>query len=90
MVRFEGRDHEISIDLRAKEREVKVEAGMVVSVDDKRVHNVLRLQWMFRGMEKVEVEGDAGAQMQVSWDLHDWLFVFEGDREKIFLHNFLQ
>ncbi|WOK96286.1 hypothetical protein Cni_G04993 [Canna indica] len=77
MVRFGGRDREISIDLGAKEKEA--EAGMLVSVDGERVLDVRRLQWMFRGTEKVEVERDAGARMQVSWDLHDWLFPFEGD-----------
>ncbi|XP_009401452.2 uncharacterized protein LOC103985474 [Musa acuminata AAA Group] len=70
MVRFGGRAREISIDLGAKGRER--EAGMAVAVDGESVLHVRRLRWKFRGSEKVETE--CGARMQVSWDLHDWLF----------------
>ncbi|URE31061.1 hypothetical protein MUK42_05292 [Musa troglodytarum] len=70
VARFGGRNREISIELGPKDREP--EAGMAVAVDGETVVHVQRLRWKFRGTEKVEVE--SGARMQVSWDLHDWLF----------------
>lgn len=70
MARFGGKEREISIDLGTKERERDV--GMLLGVDGKRVLQVRRLRWKFRGSERVEVEG--GARIQVSWDLHNWLF----------------
>ncbi|KAG1326614.1 hypothetical protein COCNU_01G005480 [Cocos nucifera] len=70
MARFGGEEREISIDLGTKERERDV--GMLLGVDGKRVLQVRRLRWKFRGSERVEVEG--GAWIQVSWDLHNWLF----------------
>ncbi|CAL9181111.1 unnamed protein product [Musa hybrid cultivar] len=75
MARFGGRNREISIELGPKDREP--EAGMAVAVDGEKVVHVQRLRWKFRGTEKVEVE--SGARMQVSWDLHDWLFQSTAD-----------
>lgn len=68
--RFGGKEREISIDLGAKEKERDV--GMLLWVDGQRILQVRRLRWKFRGSERVEVEG--GAWIQVSWDLHNWLF----------------
>lgn len=65
-----GREREISIDLGAKEG--GRDAGMSVAVDGEQVFHVRCLQWKFRGSEKLEIE--AGAGMQVSWDLHAGLF----------------
>ncbi|XP_074578744.1 uncharacterized protein LOC141835213 [Curcuma longa] len=70
VARCGGREREISIDLGAKEG--GRDAGMSVAVDGEQVLQVRCLQWKFRGSERLEIEG--GAQMQVSWDLHDWLF----------------
>ncbi|KAG6500751.1 uncharacterized protein LOC121995131 [Zingiber officinale] len=70
VARCGGRDREISIDLGPKEG--GEEAGMSVAVDGKRVFHVRCLRWKFRGSERLEIAG--GVRMQLSWDLHDWLF----------------
>ncbi|XP_074557816.1 uncharacterized protein LOC141813735 [Curcuma longa] len=70
VARCGGREREISIDLGPKEG--GEEAGMSVAVDGKRVCHVRCLRWKFRGSERLEIAG--GARMQLSWDLHDWLF----------------
>ncbi|KQJ90244.1 uncharacterized protein LOC100838527 [Brachypodium distachyon] len=78
-----GKQREISLDLVArghgKDREMdkekekdKAEVGMSVSVDGERVLHIRRLRWKFRGSEKVDLGG--GDRVQVSWDLHHWLF----------------
>ncbi|KAG6501035.1 uncharacterized protein LOC121994328 [Zingiber officinale] len=67
--RFGGQDHEISIDLDAKEK--GREAAMSVDIDGERILLVRRLRWKFRGSEKVE---HGGSKIQVSWDLHNWFF----------------
>ncbi|KAG6466101.1 uncharacterized protein LOC122037461 [Zingiber officinale] len=64
------REREISIDLGAKEG--GRDSRMSVAVDGEQVFHVRCLQWKFRGNERLEIEG--GTWMQVSWDLHDWLF----------------
>ncbi|XP_072980607.1 uncharacterized protein [Typha angustifolia] len=69
---FAGTEREISIDLAAREKDRGGEVGMWVGVDGKHVLHVRRLRWKFRGSEKVELEG--GGRIQVSWDLHNWLF----------------
>lgn len=65
-----GREREISIDLGANEG--GRDAGMSVAVDGEQIFHVRCLQWKFRGSERLEIEG--GSRMQLSWDLHDWLF----------------
>ncbi|XP_074592328.1 uncharacterized protein LOC141848109 [Curcuma longa] len=67
--RFGGQDHEISIDLEAKEK--GREAAMSVEIDGERILLVRRLRWKFRGSEKVAL---GGSKIQVSWDLHSWFF----------------
>lgn len=70
VARCGGRDREISIDLGPQQG--GEEAGMSVAVDGQQVFHVRCLRWKFRGSERLEIEG--GAPMQLSWDLHDWLF----------------
>lgn len=67
--RLGGRDREIFIDIGAKEK--GKEFAMSVEVDGKRVVNVRRLRWKFRGSERVELDG---GRIQFSWDLHNWFF----------------
>ncbi|KAL6846153.1 hypothetical protein ACP4OV_023601 [Aristida adscensionis] len=74
-----GKEREISVDLvsrgqgQGKERERdRAEVGMSVSVDGERVLHVRRLRWKFRGSDKVDL--GCGDRVQVSWDLHNWLF----------------
>ncbi|EAZ09106.1 hypothetical protein OsI_31371 [Oryza sativa Indica Group] len=78
-----GKEREISVDLvsrghgkdrdkdKDKERD-KADVGMSVTVDGERVLHIRRLRWKFRGTEKVDLGGGDG--VQVSWDLHHWLF----------------
>ena len=79
------REREISVDLvargrgrdraaaagREKEKD-RADVGMSVCVDGERVLHVRRLRWKFRGSERVDLGGGDG--VQVSWDLHNWLF----------------
>ncbi|XP_074589672.1 uncharacterized protein LOC141845514 [Curcuma longa] len=67
--RFGGQDHQIAIDLEAKEK--GREAAMSVEIDGERILLVRRLRWKFRGSEKVEL---GESKIQVSWDLHKWFF----------------
>ncbi|CAL4998981.1 unnamed protein product [Urochloa decumbens] len=86
-VTVQGKEREISVDLvargrgrdkgaaagRDKEKEKeRPDVGMSVSVDGERVLHVRRLRWKFRGSERVDLGGGDG--VQVSWDLHNWLF----------------
>ncbi|PUZ51643.1 hypothetical protein GQ55_6G204600 [Panicum hallii var. hallii] len=78
-VTIQGKEREISVDLvargrgRDKEKEKeRADVGMSVSVDGELVLHVRRLRWKFRGSERVDLGGGDG--VQVSWDLHNWLF----------------
>ncbi|XVE53558.1 hypothetical protein DITRI_Ditri03aG0012600 [Diplodiscus trichospermus] len=64
--RFGGKSREISIDCRVNE-----DAKLCISVDNKRVLQIKRLKWKFRGNERIEVDG---VSIQVSWDVYNWLF----------------
>lgn len=71
-VRVWGREMDISIRLVGKERG---ELGFYVGIDSKRILQVKRLKWKFRGTEKVTIEGgNFGDKLQISWDLHNWIF----------------
>ncbi|KAE8682558.1 deSI-like protein [Hibiscus syriacus] len=65
--RFGGKSREISIDFKADE-----DGKLCFTVDNKRVLQVKRLKWKFRGNERIEVDG---VSIQVSWDVCNWLFV---------------
>jgi len=85
-VTVQGKEREISVDLVARGRgrdngaasrdkdkdKERPDVGMSVSVDGERVLHVRRLRWKFRGSERVDLGGGDG--VQVSWDLHNWLF----------------
>lgn len=64
--RIGGKSREISIDCRINE-----DAKLCFSIDKIRVLEIKRLKWKFRGNEKIEVDG---IPIQVSWDVHNWLF----------------
>ncbi|KAI6681298.1 hypothetical protein NL676_035179 [Syzygium grande] len=78
--RFGGKDREISIDCTTN-----ADARLCFEVDGKRVLQVKRLKWKFRGCERVEVDG---VPIQVSWDVYNWLF--EGFRygHAVFMFRF--
>ncbi|KAL4297968.1 hypothetical protein GQ457_12G019960 [Hibiscus cannabinus] len=65
-VRFGGKAREISIDCQVND-----DAKLCFSVDSKRVLQIKRLKWKFRGNERIEVDG---VSIQVSWDVYNWLF----------------
>jgi hypothetical protein len=79
-VNVRGKEREISVDLVSRCRgkdgvsrdSDRADVGMSVSLDGERVLHVRRLRWKFRGTERVDLGG--GDQVQVSWDLHRWLF----------------
>lgn len=68
-VRFGGKDRLITIDLNGE---------MSLEVDGKQILQIRRLRWKFRGSEMVRLEG--GDRIQISWDLHKWLFQTCGDQ----------
>ncbi|KAF0904546.1 hypothetical protein E2562_035441 [Oryza meyeriana var. granulata] len=81
-VNVRGKEREILVDLvsrghgkdRDKDKEWdKADVSMSISVDGKRVLHIRRLPWKFRGTEKVDLGGGDG--VQVSSDLHHWLFL---------------
>ncbi|KAK8602599.1 hypothetical protein V6N13_057770 [Hibiscus sabdariffa] len=65
-VRFGGKAREISIDCQVND-----DAKLCFSVDSKRVLQIKRLKWKFRGIERIEVDG---VSIQVLWDVYNWLF----------------
>ncbi|XP_078157943.1 uncharacterized protein LOC144553590 [Carex rostrata] len=65
VARFGGMEREISIQLSP-------EKSMVVEINGDQVLRIRRLRWKFRGCERVQTED--GFSIQISWDLHDWLF----------------
>lgn len=71
-VRVWGKEMEISISLVGRERG---ELGLWVGIDGKRILQVKRLKWKFRGSERITMEGGShGDKVQLSWDLHNWIF----------------
>ncbi|KAJ3695546.1 hypothetical protein LUZ60_000923 [Juncus effusus] len=67
VARFGGTEREILIRLSP-------EKGMAVEIDGDQMLRIRRLRWKFRGCEKVQTED--GNSIQISWDLHDWIFGF--------------
>lgn len=61
-----GRIREISIDCG-----VKTDSNLSFNVDGKRVLQIKRLKWKFRGNERIDIGDDS---VQVSWDVYNWLF----------------
>ncbi|KAL5783042.1 hypothetical protein ACOSP7_008071 [Xanthoceras sorbifolium] len=64
--RFGGKTREISVDCS-----VDSDARLSFSVDNKRVLQIKKLKWKFRGNERVEVDG---VPIQFSWDVYNWMF----------------
>ncbi|KAK5825251.1 uncharacterized protein LOC108485445 [Gossypium arboreum] len=80
--RFGGKLRDISIDCRVNEH-----AQLCLSVDNKRVLQIKRLKWKFRGNERIEVDG---VWIGVSWDVYSWLFDKDGNngRPAVFIFKF--
>ncbi|CAN1281935.1 hypothetical protein LINPERPRIM_LOCUS17882 [Linum perenne] len=66
--RFGGRSRHISIDCS--------EGRLNFAVDNKKVLQIKRLKWKFRGNERIEVDG---VPIQISWDVYNWLFDVDGN-----------
>lgn len=75
-----GQSRDISIDCRVGD-----DAKLCFSVDQKKVLEVKRLKWKFRGNERVEVDG---IYIQVSWDVHNWLFEHDNHGHALFMFRF--
>ncbi|KAJ3677289.1 hypothetical protein LUZ60_003013 [Juncus effusus] len=92
-VRVWGKEREISINLVGRERG---ELGLWIGMDGKRVLQVKRLKWKFRGSEKVQIDENNGDKVQISWDLHNWIFPIrepgnglnESDSDAVFVFKF--
>ncbi|XP_020589298.1 uncharacterized protein LOC110030746 [Phalaenopsis equestris] len=67
--RVSGREREITIEIGGMDKD---SSGMCVCLDGMKVLHVKRLRWKFRGRERVEIDGIG--RIQISWDLHSWLF----------------
>lgn len=63
------------------------ELGLSFSVDGKRVLQIKRLKWKFRGNERIEV---AGVPMDVYWDVYNWVFELEKENRgnAVFMFRF--
>ncbi|MQM14973.1 hypothetical protein Taro_047909 [Colocasia esculenta] len=68
-----GRDHEILIRCKGGEGGVggSRDAELSVSIDRKKVVQVRRLRWNFRGNQTIFVDG---LPVDMMWDVHDWWF----------------
>ncbi|CAI0444197.1 unnamed protein product [Linum tenue] len=80
--RFDGRNRQISIDCNCGS-----DARLSFAVEGKRVLQIKRLKWKFRGIERVEVDG---VPIEISWDVYNWLFedVGSGGGHAVFMFRF--
>ncbi|RDY00909.1 hypothetical protein CR513_15843, partial [Mucuna pruriens] len=80
------RVYQTKASLGGKVREIEIDCDgygygnenlrLAFGVDGEKVLEVTRLKWKFRGSERVEIEG---VHVQISWDVHDWLFEKDKD-----------
>ncbi|XP_027333413.1 uncharacterized protein LOC113848207 [Abrus precatorius] len=78
--KFRGKDREIEIDCDGYGDNNNNNMRLLFGVDEEKVLEVQRLKWKFRGSERVEIDG---GHVQISWDVHDWLF----EKENIYNNN---
>lgn len=81
--KFGGQIREIEIDCGLFDDE----SGLSFSVDGKRVLQIKRLKWKFRGNEKIEV---GGVSVDVYWDVYNWVFDLEKENRgnAVFMFRF--
>ena len=77
---FGGKTREISIDCNVGD-----DPRLSFSVDRKKVLQIKRLKWKFRGNEKIEADG---VPIQVSWDVYNWLFDDVTEGHAVFMFRF--
>ncbi|KAK7311218.1 hypothetical protein RJT34_09212 [Clitoria ternatea] len=71
---FGGKVRDVEIDFDGYDNgngNSESDLRLLFGIDGKKVLEVKRLRWKFRGSERVEVDG---THVQISWDVHDWLF----------------
>ncbi|KAG6698174.1 hypothetical protein I3842_08G007400 [Carya illinoinensis] len=79
--RFGGRMRDIKIDCGYDD-----DTRLCFSVDNKKVLQIKRLKWKFRGNERIEVDG---VPVHISWDVHNWLFEKDNeDGRAVFMFRF--
>ncbi|XP_062020263.1 uncharacterized protein LOC133736686 [Rosa rugosa] len=74
-------------------RDIQIDCGhnddfsrLTFRVDNKRVLQIKRLKWKFRGNERIEVDG---VPMHISWDVYNWLFENDSnDGHAVFMFRF--
>lgn len=90
---FGNRDYTTKAQFGGKTRDITVEyttgssgdRRLYFSIDKKRVLQVKRLKWKFRGNERIEFDG---AAIQVYWDVYNWLFDDSDDAHAVFVFRF--
>ena len=72
---------------KIREIEIEGELGLSFSVDGKCVLQIKRLNWKFRGNERIEV---AGVPVEVYWDVYNWVFDLEKENRgnAVFMFRF--
>lgn len=75
-----------------KTREIQIDCGynddtrLCFFVDNKKVLQIKRIKWKFRGNERIEVDG---VPVQISWDVYNWLFEKDNDDGRaVFMFRF--
>jgi hypothetical protein len=75
-----------------KTREIQIDCGynddtrLCFFIDNKKVLQIKRIKWKFRGNEKIEVDG---VPVQISWDVYNWLFEKDNDDVRaVFMFRF--
>ncbi|CAI0469496.1 unnamed protein product [Linum tenue] len=66
-----GEMHDVMINFGTGGDQSSAAAGMSVLIDGRRVFEVRRLRWNFRGNQTIFLDGIV---VDVMWDLHDWSF----------------
>ncbi|KAJ7294327.1 hypothetical protein O6H91_10G109600 [Diphasiastrum complanatum] len=74
-----GRMHELMIEFQTAS---DGEPRLCIRVDRKIAVQVKRLMWKFRGNQTILVDG---VQVEVFWDVHNWLFSCTGEAHAIFM-----
>lgn len=82
-VKFGGKTYDVLIECNRIGRDD--EPRLSFSIDLKRVLQVKRLKWRFRGRERIEVDG---MPILVSWDVSNWLFDDPVDGHALFMFQF--
>ncbi|KAL6012081.1 hypothetical protein ACLOJK_002556 [Asimina triloba] len=78
---LDGKTYDVSIDCSGERDETK----LLFSINGKKVLQVKRLKWKFRGNERIEIDG---TPVQVSWDVYNWLFDDAVEGHAVFMFRF--